>query len=623
MPFALAASTITQTGTDTDLSGLSAIAGVTTETSGPLTVYNVGGLLLRVEGDLTMDPDIEKILFGAPAVGSHFLNIRGGASMTIGKEIPLNGFTRYSTGVAMYMDDTSLGFIDRITLKGGATLNWYGGEINMHSGLFNIDNTAVFNIHSQNARFIYRTSNTSNQIRQSTSTSTITGFTFIGGDYTNIRPGIEFSGYRPVHCTGSIAFSSAFDSTTDFEVLDYAGQGNTADIKHWSGSRTVIRNSLTGTELNAGPHIINNVDSFGTTRVYQDLNVNISEFGGGPILGAKLYFSDYDSGNRKLYDMEAPNIDLTGDMVYQSTSDAAGDFAQVQVLTGAVIGDDSYGAVNDPINVGKWSWDYRSKNSDTTDLFDVSLIAYGFALTTVPDIPLRGNGGTSIKATTVSDINITEASDAVVSAYTSIDNTAELYDRSKIFLVDNFTGETSLIVQRTDDLIDLGSLNLVVDGTAAQAYAFDGTTITIKTDTFYVGDLLSTGTITAVNGASIVGAILDSNGDSFLSFAGLDSWEVFSDAALTTSLGSGLVTDNFRFNFVASTVYYVQLSIITTGGVQLILQQITPAAAGETAVDLTTQALLLALTNNVDDVCTKTETARDHARAANKQTQGP
>ena len=36
MAFTLAGTTITQTGTDTDLSGLSAIAGVTTSTQGDL-----------------------------------------------------------------------------------------------------------------------------------------------------------------------------------------------------------------------------------------------------------------------------------------------------------------------------------------------------------------------------------------------------------------------------------------------------------------------------------------------------------------------------------------------------------------------------------------------------------
>ena len=68
MAFALSGNIITQTGTDTSLAGISAIAGVITTTRvGGFITYDLGALQLRVSGNLTIGAEIaafEQLIIG-------------------------------------------------------------------------------------------------------------------------------------------------------------------------------------------------------------------------------------------------------------------------------------------------------------------------------------------------------------------------------------------------------------------------------------------------------------------------------------------------------------------------------------------------------------------------------
>lgn len=69
----------------------------------------------------------------------------------------------------------------------------------------------------------------------------------------------------------------------------------------------------------------------------------------------------------------------------------------------------------------------------------------------------------------------------------------------------------TIIVNRSGNVINAGSYNVVIDATAATAFAFDGTTITVKA-TQFVGNIITTATITQSNGATIYGGYQDSTG---------------------------------------------------------------------------------------------------------------
>ena len=61
MSFSQAGSSITQTGTDTDLTGLVGVTGVTTTVVGQVTVYIIASNNLVINGTLTMDPQTEQL----------------------------------------------------------------------------------------------------------------------------------------------------------------------------------------------------------------------------------------------------------------------------------------------------------------------------------------------------------------------------------------------------------------------------------------------------------------------------------------------------------------------------------------------------------------------------------
>lgn len=74
MAFTLSGSTITQTGTDTSLSGLAGIAGVTTSQEAGRTIYNIGaGRNLVFGGTLTINASIEGIVTNSTTTVSHIV----------------------------------------------------------------------------------------------------------------------------------------------------------------------------------------------------------------------------------------------------------------------------------------------------------------------------------------------------------------------------------------------------------------------------------------------------------------------------------------------------------------------------------------------------------------------
>lgn len=511
VPFsASSGSTITQSGTDANLSGLAAIAGVTTVAQATHTAYNIGNLQLLVTGTLTIDPEIETLYCGYVSASTSMVRVTG--TLNIGKAILENGYTRYSEGLAIYLDDNLNSFLlpGYIEFTNTSTFNWYGGVISQQYGASGFYG-GVVRLYSENAKWIYRARSSNNQLRQETNDFISSAFTFIGGDMVVVGTGMQLNGYKPIHCTGSLAHSSATPNV-EYILRDYAGgdKGNQKDVKCWQGNRTILYNSVTGTELKVGFHN-SGTGSFGTVRVFSELAVSAAQFGGGVVQGAKLWFQDYDNGNRRIYDQEAPNIDLRNTITYTATSDGSGVFSTQLVLTGAVLADPSYGTMTEPVNTGTYAWDYRSKNGDTSDLFDIALVSYNHSMLQLDDVALKGAGGVTVPAVFFIDTTITESTKATVDAYTTLETPQKFYDRAKSWLYDNFTGQTATLVTRSGTLIDAGAYNVTIDATAASAFALSGNTITIKASTF-TGDMTTTGVITLANGATFNGTRTDANG---------------------------------------------------------------------------------------------------------------
>ena len=119
------------------------------------------------------------------------------------------------------------------------------------------------------------------------------------------------------------------------------------------------------------------------------------------------------------------------------------------------------------------------------------------------------------------DTIITEPTKATVDAYTTIDDAYELYDRAASYLEDNYDNETATIINRVGDQADLAAVDLVIDATAASAFAYSATgdgTITVKSSEFTGGATSTTGEVTLSNGALLNGGTfrlinIDNNSD--------------------------------------------------------------------------------------------------------------
>jgi hypothetical protein len=141
-------------------------------------------------------------------------------------------------------------------------------------------------------------------------------------------------------------------------------------------------------------------------------------------------------------------------------------------------------------------------------------------------------------------------------------------------------------------------------------WSFDGTTIitdgwdiAINSGVTFDGSVTTTGTVTLTGSASVTGTIIDATADSALVFVGITNWIAYPTSvdrdANTNALASGLGSENFRFNYVPATTYYLRLS---AGDV--IFKDATPTSVGETVVDLSTAGLLTVLPNLIDTVIT-------------------
>ncbi len=361
-----------------------------------------------------------------------------------------------------------------------------------------------------------------------------------------------------------------FDVSQNINDYDIGSDG----LTNQSHREYEVINSATGTDVvKMWRNTRGNTGQRGVVVVKKEVSFNFKNASGTAIEGLKLYLEDnpstyaknatfvkskaFDTTNGYTASGDSPitrgTVNANGDMVYDyttpevynKTSDASGNVAKFEVLTGVQIHEfntnDSDAATIYGMHIrnnGNWGlsstntrgpaysdWDTdnfggfyrvdrRSDSNTNADDFTFKFCSYGHSLSTSSQA-LKGLGELAVNWVLFDDLTITESDKAIVDAYIEIENSAKFYDRAKSYLTDNYAGETSTIVARSGNEIDLGSYNLVIDATASSVFALSGSTITIKATTF-TGDLTTTGTITLSNGASVLGTYTDANGTNII-----------------------------------------------------------------------------------------------------------
>ena len=156
------------------------------------------------------------------------------------------------------------------------------------------------------------------------------------------------------------------------------------------------------------------------------------------------------------------------------------------------------------------------------------------------------------KIVMLDDLGITESSQAVVDAYTGLETTLKIYDRSVSWLQSNITDETALPFIRSGAQLDAGSADVDFDSTAVSVFDILAGVITVKTG-LLTGGVDSTGLVRFING------VVPSSG----SFSGNVSLESIVDLVDIEINGSLTFTQAGTYSLTGCTVNEV---INTSGG---------------------------------------------------------
>ncbi|URC15227.1 hypothetical protein GD1_104 [Paraglaciecola Antarctic GD virus 1] len=495
--------TVIQTVNDPNLEGLRGVEGVTHITTGTkfnsFDVYYMGALRLEIRGTLNHDPDREQLVFDESIDGINLLVI---GTYNYGREIEFSGYTHYSTGLGLIIPRKDNSNFDSPTFDvlSGAFLNWFGGTINMgnttyyrqgsnidiRDGVVNIQNTAQGNL-----------------IRSFTTNLKVDGLTKIGGAVILYVAPTKFERFKPIHSDLRPQPSSRRDYALLFYgvqqdtslsdnppiiIRNYAGFGNPSDIGYIDNGNGSIINPLAGTETTTNGWV------FGSRSDTYILFIKEVEFNFKDLVGDVINPKVYTIDNRNNYRKNQNNRNDLASKVYNKT--AVGGKVEFDVIIG----------IQNAVNSQTQPLDVRFSN----DLAAFRFIMYekGLAETIVN---LKGNGVVNTDWTLFSDRSITESDISVVNSYSSLDDSFKFYDFAKAYLFNNFAGESDTIVLRSGILINAGDLNIIIDATADQVFLYNGFTITIKSSRF-VDDLLTTGKITFVNGATRGGTTTDEDG---------------------------------------------------------------------------------------------------------------
>ena len=496
MSFSLSGSIITQSGTDADLSGLSGISGVTTVAQGaaskPYTVYSIGDRRLTINGTLSHNPAIEQLVIGDGISGASILVNSG--TYNYGITTVFSGFTQRSTELGLVITRISNSNFDQpvFDVNGSGTFNWNGGVINtggtvyFRSGSAVTINDAVINIQNPNGGQLFRSFTTNLNVN---------GLKKIGGAVLLYSSPASFKGYEPIHSDLSPQSSGRQDysllfygNSSPITVENFKGFGNPVDLGYIDGGGAILKNPLNGSSTTIGGWLSGSrSDTYTITTKDVDISF-VNDL--GAVVNPKVYAVDVNSGNRK---NQQGNNDLA-DKVYSSTAVAGA--TSLEVTTGI------YNAINTQNDI----MDVRF----TGDVASFKFAEYSRALSNT-SINLKGNDAAVVEWILFPDTLITQSVRATVDAYSTLDDSLEFYDRAKSNLVTNFAGQIATFVTRSGNLTDAGAYNVNIDATAGVAFAISGNTITIKTSTF-VGDMVTTGVITLLNGATFNGTRTDANG---------------------------------------------------------------------------------------------------------------
>ena len=479
------------------------------------------------------------------------------ASYNFGKEITASGRTRYSagTGIIFSGNSTSNWNVNEYSLNLESGYFWGRGGTIVTERQFTLSNG--YDI--VGTEFVSTREGSKAEIR-----TMGTGY-FDGGSLVNMTALNPQNTTRlNVSLKGS-TFAESLGSYYEMTLrdLDVSKNASSYDIGHGSNTQYAHRdyeiiNSANGSNVIAmWRDTLGNTSQKGAVVTKKEVSFALKDATGVPVVGAKVYLQDNPSPYAKNATFAVPTssgaytiaptllngtINANGTItynyaspfVYNYTTDGSGNVPAFKVTTSAQIREfaanessalaSNGGPYAIPSFNSVWretgnavpaysDWDTdrfggfyrvdrRSDSNTSADDFTFRLASYEHGLTQTTQA-LKGVGELQVNWVMFADALITEPR-ATADGYTELNTPQAFYNKAKAYLVDNYAGETSTIVSREGTTINAGSYNVTIDASAAEVFAFDGSTITIKSAQF-VGNITGSGTFTLLNGAEVVG----------------------------------------------------------------------------------------------------------------------
>jgi hypothetical protein len=378
---------IFQTGTDTDLTGLASISGVTTSLKGTKIIYNTGGRRIVVNGNLSFNANIEAINWD---VGSPIpeLIINNGNSLTISGERTVGTLTFNTQAIGLAIGRTGATTFapsdSWVTNNGLFTLN--GAGVNANSviamgGKF-VANEALLQNRTLGANFRYQSAQHEiNGLRMenlnttliNTAPAQLNGLSMVNGAFTFVTlPGNQPTAPRLFAEQGVTGGPPTF---TNFGTAN-----NYVEFKNYANWDGLVMGM--------------NFDTNFSFKFTKDIELEYNTLAGINIEGAIIYIPDNDNGNRPaFYPDDEPLISVTN-----AQGKAIGKrLALIANLT-----------TNTGPNADKITpdLDFRNPNNDDTGSDTLYLFSYGFVPLRI-EINLKGNDVLNVPVTATADANIT------------------------------------------------------------------------------------------------------------------------------------------------------------------------------------------------------------------------
>lgn len=517
MTFSVSGAVVTQAGTDTNLSGMAGLTGVTSFSNTLQTWYKLpegaaANPRLLVTGALTIDGILTGLVtpgsanYSAPPHVWPVVLVNSGGSLTLGKKTTLgDGSIKYSDGLLMSLgrDNTRRSQSTTIETSAGSAFYAYGGEIVGGSGgmefkgSVNVEKLLIYctGVDASGGTIVNGYGN-GMQFRFRGTSCDVKGL-ILDGDS---QPTSFFSDTAQNIQRMEVELRNSFFQTfngqaTAMPLLNYACLNNRNSYDLWAergivsgvtpttGQAVVVTNCDRGTAVRCMGRdiaLFPTNGSFGTFIVQQQVAHQALDSSEQAIDGFVTYVASTNRGDRVNkftasnfqfqagYDFTQPTWDK-----YINTG-STGLTNTYTMLTGVVFW---YNSVESSFTYGKTA-------TRGEDKFDVFHFKYGKKITQVA-LVAKGLGTQTTKAFMLDDTAVT-LSESAAGALTSISSLSDLYDRSVWYKCQanatNLEYPTlgTLAITADGTALDCGGRTLVLDSAASSVYSPASSTLTVK-----------------------------------------------------------------------------------------------------------------------------------------------